>query len=106
MRRLTDTDKTQILKLHKKGKSSEEIRVLLKYKFTRQQIAAVKAWHTMHTISKPVTQTRTLTDSIRHQIIGMIYKGKETSEIMRRLKYKYSRQQIAAVRAHMTMGNY
>ena len=106
MNKLTDQDREDILALDRIGKSSNEIQAIFKGMFTRQQIAAVKAWKTIRNTSEPIPKTRKLTDIARNSIISMIDKGKGTNEIMERLKYQFSRQQIAAVRAHMTMNTY
>jgi hypothetical protein len=46
MRKLNDDDRRTITSLLKKGKTSEEIQAKLG-KYTKMQIAAVKAWMTM-----------------------------------------------------------
>lgn len=105
MKNIAEIDKKKILQLIKKGKNTKEIRGLLKYRYTRQQIAAIRAWETMRN-SELIPKTKSLTDVIRNRIIKMIDKGVSTTDIIKRLKNQYSRQQIAAVRAHVTMGNY
>jgi len=47
-----------------------------------------------------------LTDSVRNSIIKMVESGMSTATIGKALHGKYTRQQIAAVRAWVTMGSY
>ena len=47
-----------------------------------------------------------LTDSVRESIIKMVESGMSTAAIGKVLHGKYTRQQIAAVRAWVTMGSY
>ena len=45
--KVTEADKVRIKKLHEEGLTSQEIKKKLNLNYTRQQIAAVKAWKTM-----------------------------------------------------------
>jgi hypothetical protein len=47
-----------------------------------------------------------LTESDRDSILKQIYRGADTESIQKRYNGKYTRQQIAAVRAWVTMGKY
>jgi len=47
-----------------------------------------------------------MTDAARGQIIEMLSKGLSTEEIGKKLRRRFTRQQIAAVRAWKTMGKY
>ncbi len=101
MKSLTRADQTLILKYCKKGLNSNQIMEKVPG-YTRQQIAAVLAWKTMAGYKG---KTEAILESHKIAIINLIRKkNMQTSEIMK--KFSYSRQQIAAVRAWMTMGAY
>ena len=98
--------KVQVISLIKMGKSTSDIRQHFKNRYTRQQIAAIRAWQTMgkYTGSLKKTPIRTLTEEHRLTILRMVGAGASTQDIMKTLPY--TRQQIAAIRAWQTMGAY
>jgi len=110
IRKLTDTDKSSIRDYIRQGLSTPEIMKRMEFLYTHQQIAALKAHMTMESqafeISLKRKKLNKITDTVRANIIEQALNKRTTSQIMKSLGGRYTRQQIAAVRAHVTMGSY
>lgn len=109
-RDLTDKDRLSIIDYINAGLSTPEIMKKMRNLYSHQQIAALRAWKTMNSpdYGGPVKSEdlKTLTEAHRNKIIGLVRGGLTTPRIMKRLRDRYTRQQIAAVRAHVKMGTY
>ncbi len=106
-RDMTDKDRTKISHYIEEHWSTPWIVKKFRSKYTTQQIASVRAWNKMNANPKKYfKKKKDLTATQRAFIIGFINEGYTTPEILKKMKRKISRQQIAAVRAWRTMGKY
>ena len=119
---VSESDKNRIVILFNEGASTAEVLKKFKLKYSKMQLAAIKAHITIGSYKKEKSQQEDLSgksvlwpvhgimitkinDSDKKHIIKYIKEGLDTFEIMEKMG-KYTRQQIAAVRAWLTMGNY
>ena len=108
-------DRDKILSLIRNGLSTESIRTRLRGRFSKMQIAAVRAWETMggyngrkgRPRTRPtVRSTTSLCQRDRRKIITRVKRGWATEKIVADLDNQYTTMQVAAVRAWVTMGKY
>ena len=109
-RDLTEKDRISIINYIYEGFTTPEIMTKFRNLYTHQQIAALRAHETMNSPnyggSVKKKDLNILTDLARVKIIEQVKNGRSTPQIMKSLRGKYTKQQIAAVRAHVTMDNY
>jgi len=114
MNDMTLTDRAEIEIMVKAGFPTERIMFFYRNIYTRQQIAGIRA---VLKKNSPVRKIRAVTkkieksvmrmgDDIRGQIIKMIKKGMGTEQIRALYKNMYTTQQVAAIKAWVTMGKY
>jgi len=90
----------QVRGLLSKGLSSRD--AANKLRLSVQQVAAVRAHQTMQSYdSDPVK----ISESDKLRIVALVKQGLSSGQIRKRIK-RYNHQQIAAVKAWVTMGKY
>lgn len=104
---IIDKDKERIINFIKEGLTTKQIVKKMKSKYSHQQIAATRAWVTMDSDPKKYQKKKSeMSENQKLRIVGYIEKGLDTPKIIKKMKEAFSRQQIAAMRAHVTMGTY
>jgi len=104
---ITEKDKERIIGFINEGLTTTQIIKKMRSKYSHQQIAATRAWVTMNSDPKKYRKKKSeMTENHKFKIVGYIKKGLKTPEIIKKMKNAFSRQQIAALRAHVTMGTY
>lgn len=91
-------DKQQIIKLFKSGIAFKDIQKKFK-SYTRQQLAAIKAHVTIGTFKHGKLQL--MLDHDKNLIIKLGRKGLNSKQILEKIKFHYSPQQVAGVLAHI-----
>lgn len=104
---ISEKDKARIIGYIEGEFTTPQIIAKMKSRYSHQQIAAIRAWVTMNSNPKKYkTKKSDMSESQKLRIIGYIQKGLTTPQIITKMKDLFSRQQIAALRAHVTMGTY
>lgn len=106
-RDLSDKDKERVIEYIHKGFTTKEIMVKMRNLYSHQQIAALRAHETMNSSSYGETKgVSIISERDKEVIINFVRSGLGVPEIIKKMKSRYTRQQIAAVKAHVTMGTY
>ena len=101
---ISGAERDQIKSLLNKGMSSEDIAT--KLKLVPTQVAAVKAHETMKTYTgkSQVPVTDQAKKGVKQRAIAFLKSGKTTEWVAEKLGLR--RIQVAALKAHVTMGTY
>lgn len=108
VRDLTEKDKKRIIEYIHKGFNTREIMAKMRNLYSHQQIAALRAHETMNSPSygKEKKGVSIISERDKERIINFVKSGLGVPEIIKKMRSRYTRQQIAAVKAHVTMGTY
>lgn len=104
---ISEKDKEKIISYIEKGLTTPQIITKMKDKYSPSQIAATRAWLTMNSDPKKYKTKKTdMSEKQKLKIVEYLKKGLTTPQIIKKMRDLFSRQQIAALRAHVTMGTY
>lgn len=103
---ITDVDRKKIVGYIKKGLGTPGIMEMFQGTYTRQQIAAIRAWVTMDKKKGRSWKSSNFCKGDKERVVAYVKEGLTTAVIVEKFKGRYTRQQIAALRAWVTMGKY